>query len=157
MAEVATPTVTGANNANGAAINGLADDQDAVARRHNLEDTAAVDGGNQNNENDDDDDEDIANRKARSFDSHRKQALTPPTSEDLEKDERRTRARSSSELSELGPDIFPAEQGSVDDGDDDGEVIEPDHYFGGGRIPVFKPVSFCLLYFHPETECWSTC
>ncbi|ORY17991.1 hypothetical protein BCR34DRAFT_378608 [Clohesyomyces aquaticus] len=51
-----------------------------------------------------------------------KPALTPPTSEDMDK---RERERLSSELSEL-------------DSDDD-EEIEPDHYFDGGKIPVFKP------------------
>ncbi|KAF2878395.1 hypothetical protein BDV95DRAFT_589331 [Massariosphaeria phaeospora] len=51
-----------------------------------------------------------------------KPALTPPTSEDMGKREERM----SSELSEL-------------DSDDDGEEIEPDHYFEGGKIPVFKP------------------
>jgi hypothetical protein len=57
-------------------------------------------------------------------DSTTKPALTPPTSEDNDK-----RFESmSSELSEL-------------DDSDDGEDIEPDHYFEGGKIPVFKPVS----------------
>jgi hypothetical protein len=51
-----------------------------------------------------------------------KPALTPPTSEDMDK-----RGRSSSELSELSDD-------------EDEEDIEPDHYFEGGKIPVFKPV-----------------
>lgn len=51
-----------------------------------------------------------------------KHALTPPTSEDMEK-----RERSSSELSDI-KDIE--------------EEIVPDHYYGGGKIPVFKPV--CL-------------
>ncbi|KAF2180212.1 hypothetical protein K469DRAFT_693369 [Zopfia rhizophila CBS 207.26] len=50
-----------------------------------------------------------------------KPALTPPTSEDMDK-----RERLSSELSEL-------------ESDDDGEEIEPDYYFDGGKIPVFKP------------------
>ncbi|KAF2744315.1 hypothetical protein M011DRAFT_460883 [Sporormia fimetaria CBS 119925] len=49
-------------------------------------------------------------------------ALTPPTSEDLEK----RAERMSSELSEL-------------DSSDDEEEIEPDHYFEGGKVPVFKP------------------
>ncbi|KAF2734002.1 hypothetical protein EJ04DRAFT_437937 [Polyplosphaeria fusca] len=49
-------------------------------------------------------------------------ALTPPTSEDMNK----RGERLSSELSEL-------------ESDDDGEDIEPDHYFEGGKIPVFKP------------------
>lgn len=51
-----------------------------------------------------------------------KPALTPPTSEDMDKRDERM----SSELSE--PDS------------DDDEEIEPDHYFDGGKIPVFKPV-----------------
>ena len=51
-----------------------------------------------------------------------KAALTPPTSEDNDKREERM----SSELSDIDSD--------------DGEDIEPDHYFEGGKIPVFKPV-----------------
>jgi hypothetical protein len=51
-----------------------------------------------------------------------KAALTPPTSEDNDKRDERM----SSELSELDSD--------------DGEDIEPDHYYEGGKIPVFKPV-----------------
>jgi hypothetical protein len=46
--------------------------------------------------------------------------LTPPTSEDMDKKD-----RASSELS--------------DEEEDDWE-IEPDHYWDGGKIPVFKPV-----------------
>lgn len=59
-----------------------------------------------------------------------KPALTPPTSEDMDKREERM----SSELSEL-------------ESDDDGEEIEPDHYFEGGKIPVFKPVRCASLRF----------
>lgn len=59
----------------------------------------------------------------RNDDPASKPALTPPTSEDMDKRDERM----SSELSEL-------------DSDDDGEEIEPDHYFDGGKIPVFKPV-----------------
>ena len=47
-----------------------------------------------------------------------------------------------SELSDLELDqksISGAAQQSVEDADD-GEDIEPDHYYGGGKIPVFKPV-----------------
>jgi hypothetical protein len=51
-----------------------------------------------------------------------KAALTPPTSEDNDKRDERM----SSELSDIDSD--------------DGEEIEPDHYFEGGKIPVFKPV-----------------
>jgi hypothetical protein len=53
--------------------------------------------------------------------------LTPPASEE----EMDKGHRSSSELSDINLD---------EDNDDIGE-IEPDHYFDGGRIPVFKPVS----------------
>jgi hypothetical protein len=52
-----------------------------------------------------------------------KPALTPPTSEDMDKREERM----SSPLSEL-------------ESDDDDEEIEPDHYYDGGKVPVFKPV-----------------
>lgn len=55
-----------------------------------------------------------------------KAALTPPTSEDMDK-----RERSSSPLSDMELDN-PEEE-------DIGE-IEPDHYWDGGKIPVFKPV-----------------
>lgn len=51
-----------------------------------------------------------------------KAALTPPTSEDNDKRDERM----SSELTDIDSD--------------DGEDIEPDHYFEGGKIPVFKPV-----------------
>jgi hypothetical protein len=55
-------------------------------------------------------------------DTRMKPALTPPTSEDLDKREEMM----SSELSDLESD--------------DDEEIEPDHYWDGGKIPVFKPV-----------------
>ena len=60
-------------------------------------------------------------------DTTNKPALTPPTSEDMDKRDERL----SSELSELDSD--------------DGEDIEPDHYWDGGKIPVFKPVR-CIPY-----------
>ena len=53
--------------------------------------------------------------------------LTPPASEE----EMDKGHRSSSELSDI----------NLDEDDDDIGEIEPDHYFDGGRIPVFKPVS----------------
>jgi hypothetical protein len=56
-----------------------------------------------------------------------KAALTPPTSEDNDKRDERL----SSELSDIDSD--------------DGEDIEPDHYWEGGKIPVFKPVC-CQLH-----------
>jgi hypothetical protein len=52
-----------------------------------------------------------------------KAALTPPTSED---NDPKREVRMSSELSDIDSD--------------DGEDIEPDHYWEGGKIPVFKPV-----------------
>jgi hypothetical protein len=61
---------------------------------------------------------------AQADDTTMKAALTPPTSEDNDKRDERL----SSELSDIDSD--------------DGEDIEPDHYFEGGKIPVFKPV--CL-------------
>jgi hypothetical protein len=59
-------------------------------------------------------------------------ALTPPTSEDMDK-----KYLSSSELSDL----------ESDDGEDDDWEIEPDHYWDGGKIPVFKPVSDMILQY----------
>ena len=53
-------------------------------------------------------------------------ALTPPTSEEMNHDEKK-KVHDDSELSDLDLD------------DDDEEEIEPDHYWDGGRIPVFKP------------------
>ncbi|GAB7352984.1 hypothetical protein MBLNU459_g3550t1 [Dothideomycetes sp. NU459] len=55
-------------------------------------------------------------------------ALTPPTSEDMDA----KMDDGSSDLSELS-DI------ENDDDDDDAEEIVPDHYYDGGKIPVFKP------------------
>lgn len=53
-------------------------------------------------------------------------ALTPPTSEEMNHDEQK-KEHDDSELSDLELD------------DDDGEEIEPDHYWDDGKIPVFKP------------------
>ena len=53
-------------------------------------------------------------------------ALTPPTSEEMNHETK----DSDSELSDL----------DLSDDEDDGEPIEPDHYWDGGKIPVFKPV-----------------
>ena len=55
-------------------------------------------------------------------------ALTPPTSEENNHEEQKTKEHEDSDLSDL----------DLDD-DDDAEDIEPDHYWDGGRIPVFKP------------------
>lgn len=53
-------------------------------------------------------------------------ALTPPTSEEMNIGEQKQEMEDS-ELSDLDLD------------DDDDEEIEPDHYYGDGKIPVFKP------------------
>jgi len=65
-----------------------------------------------------------------------RQALTPPTSEEWNKHD-----DNSSELSE-----------QEDEGDDIGD-IEPDHYYEGGRIPVFKPVSHYLCQMIGASVC----
>lgn len=54
-----------------------------------------------------------------------KSTLTPPASEEADKFD-----DSGSELSDLEPDA-----------QDNGEIV-PDHYYEGGKIPVFKPVRF---------------
>jgi hypothetical protein len=64
--------------------------------------------------------------------SSQSRVLTPPTSEDMDKC-----GESSSELSELDMDVGREE---AEEDEDIGE-IEPDHYWDGGRIPIFKPVS----------------
>lgn len=56
-------------------------------------------------------------------------ALTPPTSEEMNLDEaKKSHEHEDSELSDL--DL---------DNEDDEEEIFPDHYWDGGKIPVFKP------------------
>ncbi|GAB7365373.1 hypothetical protein MBLNU230_g6451t1 [Neophaeotheca triangularis] len=55
-------------------------------------------------------------------------ALTPPTSEEMNNEQRMKNESAESDLSDL----------DLDD-ESDGEEIEPDHYYEGGRIPVFKP------------------
>ena len=68
-----------------------------------------------------------------------KPALTPPTSEGTNKKEE----DSDSELSDLEPEqveepAAPVSEIGVD------EEIRPDHYYEGGNVPVFKPVSFSI-------------
>lgn len=55
-----------------------------------------------------------------------KPTLTPPASDEADRHD-----DSGSDLSDL--EIEP---------EDNGEIL-PDHYFGNGKIPVFKPVSCC--------------
>ena len=63
-------------------------------------------------------------------------ALTPPTSENTDKKE----DESGSELSDLEPEE-PQEEHLVQSKVEDEEEIVPDHYYEGGKVPVFKPVS----------------
>jgi len=69
-------------------------------------------------------------------------ALTPPTSD---KDDNRTDVHSSSDLSEIEPDqeiqVDPKLAEEPRQEEEMEEEIVPDHYYDGGRIPVFKPVS----------------
>lgn len=54
-----------------------------------------------------------------------------------------------SELSDLeldhqsapAPDTIKIKQEEVEEKAEEVEEIEPDHYYGGGKVPVFKPVS----------------
>ncbi|KAF2097157.1 JmjC-domain-containing protein, partial [Rhizodiscina lignyota] len=62
--------------------------------------------------------------------AHKPSALTPPTSEDLDK-----RDDASSELSELELE----EDRNLDEEDDDIGDIEPGYYYEDGKIPVFTP------------------
>ena len=60
-----------------------------------------------------------------------KPTLTPPASDEADKHD-----DSGSELSDL--DVETEENGK-NVADDNGEIV-PDHYYEGGKIPVFKPV-----------------
>ena len=68
-------------------------------------------------------------------DNNTKPALTPPTSES-NKDNHED---SGSELSELEPEEAPQEEPLDEAPLGEDEEILPDHYYDGGRIPVFKP------------------
>ena len=70
-----------------------------------------------------------------------KPALTPPTSEGT----KGNREDSGSELSDLEPEeapkLEPKLEPKVEPKVEQIEEIVPDHFYEGGRIPVFKPVS----------------
>jgi hypothetical protein len=61
-------------------------------------------------------------------------SITPPNSDNGKKD---VPDGVPSELSDLELDSSIAPILA----EEEGEEIEPDHYYGGGKIPVFKPVS----------------
>ena len=65
-----------------------------------------------------------------------KAALTPPTSEGTNKKEE----VSDSELSDLEPEQVEEPAPPKVESEEDQEIV-PDHYYEGGNIPVFKPVS----------------
>jgi len=65
-----------------------------------------------------------------------KPALTPPTSEGTAKKD----DDSGSELSDLEPEDAPAKSKPAKVEEENEEIV-PDHYYEGGKIPVFKPVS----------------
>lgn len=70
-------------------------------------------------------------------------SITPPQSANGKKDVPEGLPTELSDL-ELDPKTAPVpDEPSIkqEEVDDDDEDIEPDHYYGGGKIPVFKPVS----------------
>ena len=68
---------------------------------------------------------------------HAKPALTPPTSEGTKGNNDDT----SSELSDLEPEEPPKLESETIPEVEEPEEVVPDHYYGDGKIPVFKPVS----------------
>ena len=76
------------------------------------------------------------------IDNHEsKPALTPPTSESTGK---KDDDDSGSELSDLEPEesVEEPEPPQPQIKEEDEEEIVPDHYYEGGKVPVFKPVSY---------------
>jgi hypothetical protein len=58
-----------------------------------------------------------------------------------------------SELSDLELDPTTARAPETASVEEEEEEIEPDHYYGGGKVPVFRPVSVVLCRC-PSTQ-WS--
>ena len=76
-----------------------------------------------------------------------KPVLTPPTSEGSRK---KYDEDSDSELSDLEPEESveePALEDQIKEEEQEEEEAEivPDHYYEGGKVPVFKPVSITAL------------
>ena len=65
-----------------------------------------------------------------------KPALTPPTSENTDKKDDDT----GSELSDLEPEEREPSVAPKNEPIEEEEIF-PDHYYEGGKVPVFKPVS----------------
>ena len=68
-----------------------------------------------------------------------KPALTPPTSEKTDKKD----DDSGSELSELEPEERESSVAPKSESIEEEEIF-PDHYYEGGKVPVFKPVSIAM-------------
>ena len=66
-------------------------------------------------------------------------ALTPPTSENTDKKD----DESGSELSDLEPEE-PLEDAPIQPNVNEQDEIVPDHYYEGGKVPVFKPVRILM-------------
>lgn len=71
-------------------------------------------------------------------DDHTKPALTPPTSEGTKGN---NDDDTSSELSDLEPEEPPKYEEDGAPVVEEPEEVVPDHYYGDGKIPVFRPVS----------------
>ena len=68
-----------------------------------------------------------------------KPALTPPTSENTDKKD----DDSGSELSDLEPEEREPSVAPKSEPIEEEEIF-PDHYYEGGKVPVFKPVSAAM-------------
>ena len=67
-------------------------------------------------------------------------ALTPPASENTERKD----DESGSDLSDLEPEEPLEEHYDQPKVEDEADIV-PDHYYEGGKVPVFKPVSTLSL------------
>lgn len=79
-------------------------------------------------------------------------AVSPPSDGDLKKESKPTLTPPASEEADKhndsGSDLSDLEAES----EDNGEVL-PDHYYDGGRIPVFKPVSQSFKFRRWQRRC----
>lgn len=71
-------------------------------------------------------------------------SFTPPNSANGKKD---APEGVPSELSDLELDQNASAAPALETAEPDDVEIEPDHYWGDGKIPVFKPVSFRSFFF----------
>lgn len=73
-------------------------------------------------------------------------SFTPPNSANGKKD---APEGVPSELSDLELDQNASAAPALETAEPDDVEIEPDHYWGDGKIPVFKPVSVWSFFFYP--------